>query len=262
MPWARLDDRINIDAKILALSDAAHRMWTSGLAYCQFNLTDGYIPQHAIHSFGVRAPNKGKVADELCSVLVPGKKALWSKVHGGYRVNDYLDWNDSKDKVVAERAKAKERLERHRNKGPFPRVVNGSIDATRNGVVDALQTADETPHGSGCERTSTYHVPQEDEQQEHAPDGARMRSLETLRVRMLRRQRSRETLDGAPALRVIAALARHILAGNPDLDEHELMERVKEGCARANLEYCGAVGPAIDRARAQLAKRQKVQASA
>lgn len=110
MPWGRLDDQANGNAKLLALTDAAWRMWGCGLIYCQANLTDGFIPKHAIESFGVRARNKGAVANELCQALVPGKAPLWHVTDGGYTVHDYLQWNDSRDDVLAERASAKARM--------------------------------------------------------------------------------------------------------------------------------------------------------
>jgi hypothetical protein len=250
MPWARLDDRINNDAKLLALSDAAHRMWTCGLAYCSFNLTDGFIPEHAIHAFGVRAPNKTKVAAELCTPSVQGKRALWSKVEDGYRFNDYLDWNDSREKVLAERELAKKRLERFQGKRGLKRVVNA--------VVNAFITPHETGLETSSERCTTYHVPEEPEKQEHAQSAEPQ--LHDVRIRMLRRERSRETANGQPAVRVIAALARHVMTDHPEYDEGELMEAVKRQCARSNLEYSGVVGAAIDRARAQV-QRQKAQAS-
>jgi hypothetical protein len=256
MPWARLDDRINNDAKLLALTDAAHRMWTCGLAYCSFNLTDGFIPEHAIHAFGVRAQSKAKVAAELCTPSVEGKKALWSKVDGGYRFNDYLDWNDSREKVLAEREKAKKRLERFQGKG---RGLSAVVNAVSNAVVNAFQTPHRTGSELSSERCTTYHVPEEQEKQEHAPTGAES-PFDDVRIRMLRKERSRETTDGQPALRVIAALARHVITAHPDYDEGELMEAVKRQCARANLEYAGVVGAAIDRARAQV-QRGKAEAS-
>src|SRR5436190_130263 len=100
MPWGRLDDQGNGNAKLLALSDAAWRMWGCGLIYCQAKLTDGFIPAPIIETFGVKAQNKKKVAAELCAVLVPGKGPLWKEVSGGYQIHDYLDWNDSREKVL------------------------------------------------------------------------------------------------------------------------------------------------------------------
>lgn len=109
MPWGRLDDKANGNAKLLALSDSAWRMWGCGLIYCQNNLTDGFIPSFAIDAFGVRAKNKQAVADELCRSLVPGKGPLWHKVDSGYQVHDYLDWNDSRESVEKQRLAALQR---------------------------------------------------------------------------------------------------------------------------------------------------------
>lgn len=80
------------------------------MIYCQANLTDGFIPQHAIESFGVRARNKATVAEELCRSLVPGKGPLWVRVDGGFQVHDYLDWNEARGTILAERASAKARM--------------------------------------------------------------------------------------------------------------------------------------------------------
>jgi hypothetical protein len=109
MPWGRLDDKANGNPKLLALSDAAWRMWGCALIYCQSQLTDGFVPSDAIHTFGVKARNKDEVADELCQVKVPGRKPLWMKAAGGYVVNDYLDWNDSRESVVEKREKDRKR---------------------------------------------------------------------------------------------------------------------------------------------------------
>jgi len=250
MPWGRLDDQANGNAKLLALSDAAWRMWGCGLIYCQANLTDGFIPDHAIHTFGVRERNKEKVAAELCASLVPGRGALWHKVDGGYQVHDYLDWNEARDKVMADRNRARKRLEKHRSQ----RYETADV----NGVGNAFHNAFQTP------LCAPVHVPRttKKQEQEHALS-ARVSGSEAVKqqkvtdiVRYLRRQRSRETSDGKPAIRVITALARHVIAAYPGCDEAELMERVKQACASNNLAYSCAVGPAIDRARAQLARKK------
>jgi hypothetical protein len=142
MPWGRLDDRANANAKLLALSDAAWRMWGCGLIYCQFNLTNGLIPDHAIHTFGVRARNKEAVAEELCAVMVPGKGPCWHRVDGGYQVHDYLDWNDSREDIEQDRAAGRARLERFR-KRKLTRISN------------ALHGPLQTEHDTRSEQVST-----------------------------------------------------------------------------------------------------------
>ena len=80
MPWARLHDGASGNARILALSNGAFRVWAAGLVYCQANLTDGFIPTHAVAAFGVRARTRVELAGyvrELCAVLIPGKGPLW-----------------------------------------------------------------------------------------------------------------------------------------------------------------------------------------
>lgn len=140
MTWGRLDDQANTNSKLLALSDAAWRMWGCGLIYCQANLTDGFIPDHAILTFGVRAKNKKPVIDELCSVLAIGKGPCWHRVEGGYQVHDFLDWNDSREDVLTGRAKSQDRLKRWKERH-------------KNGAGNAFQTAHE--HASTTTTTST-----------------------------------------------------------------------------------------------------------
>ncbi len=262
MPWARLDDHSHSDARLLALSDSAHRMWTCGLVFCSLNLTDGLIPIHAIHTFGIRARNKERVAEELCTPYAPGVQALWRKVEGGYHVNNYLDWNDSRNEVLAQRAKAKERIERHRGKCRFPRVLRGAMNGVCNDVAYALRTANNAPNERSEKHDTTYHVPQYVQKQER--EIARSQRMEISesepaqrlneRIRHHRRKRSQETDDGRPTVNVIAALARDVLHRHPDeTDDGELRELLKAACSRANLKYDGrSVGDALEQAKAQL----------
>jgi 5-methylcytosine-specific restriction endonuclease McrA len=112
MPFGRLHEEAAGDSKLLALTNAAWRMWGMGLIYCQKNLTDGFISESAIDTWAIRE-QKGQrlrdVAKELCTPQVPGKSALWEKVDGGYLVHDYLQWNDSKAQILAMREIGKTR---------------------------------------------------------------------------------------------------------------------------------------------------------
>jgi hypothetical protein len=103
------------------------------------------------------------------------------------------------------------------------------------------------------------------EKQEHAPSASShaVEDVESsdsgrkLRVQLLRRARSKETPDGRPAVKVIAALARHVLLRHrSETDDGELREILKTACAKANLKYDGAsVGEGIERARAHLQRK-------
>jgi 5-methylcytosine-specific restriction endonuclease McrA len=88
------------------------------LIYCQANLTDGFIPEHAVPTFGVRVRNQPELRTfvaELCASQVPGRGPLWHRVPGGYQVHDYLDWNDSRQQVEEVRASNKRRTDLFKN---------------------------------------------------------------------------------------------------------------------------------------------------
>lgn len=108
MAWVRIHDGAMQSMKIAKLSDSAFRLWVRGLCYCQTALTDGLIPREALRDLGA----KRKDVDALNSVLVVGRAPLWESHDVGFKVHDYLDWNDCRDKVVERQSKAKARKEK------------------------------------------------------------------------------------------------------------------------------------------------------
>lgn len=127
MPWVRLDEHALNHVKILALSHGAFRLWVEGLAHCQKHLTDGAISRAALRSFRYA----GRTRVEELTASVDGMDPLWCGTDDGFSVHDYLKWNDSRDRVLAEREKAKARLERFRGR-------------VRNAVSNGEQNKDET----------------------------------------------------------------------------------------------------------------------
>lgn len=161
MPFGRLHEEAAGDSKLLALSDAAWRMWGMGLIYCQKNLTDGFIAAGAIFLWGVRAKQPHRVAEELCTPQVPGKEALWAHAADGYQVHDYLQWNDSKADIIKMRADAKVRIARWREQ------KNGE----RNALQEALQPPLHEPLQGGVRHAhdvvrGTWDLKKEEEDQE------------------------------------------------------------------------------------------------
>jgi hypothetical protein len=129
--WARLNDKANGDEKLLALSDPAWRLWGCGLIYCQDKLSDGFLPDYVLPTFGLRQAPLQAVIEELCAVLVPGKGPLWHRVPGGFQIHDYLDWNDSKAQILANRYAGRQRLEMFRNPGLRQRIRDRDGDRCR-----------------------------------------------------------------------------------------------------------------------------------
>lgn len=105
MAWVRIHDGAMQNLKIARLSNSAFRLWIRGLCYCQTALTDGLIPREALRDMGARR----KDVDDLNTVLVEGLAPLWETHPIGFKVHDYLSWNDCRDKVVERQIKAKKR---------------------------------------------------------------------------------------------------------------------------------------------------------
>lgn len=100
MPWVRIDDNAIDHPKILALSDAAFRLWIRGLSHCRRFLTDGKIERAVLSQLpGVSKPR----IRELLRV------GLWEATETGYVVHDYHQWNDSRDVILAARQDAQAR---------------------------------------------------------------------------------------------------------------------------------------------------------
>ena len=118
MPWVRLDDNFPDHRKIAELGDyapVAGWLFICGLAYCNRQLTDGFIPkQHVIRLASFRhlgietAGVKGLVsmgedieADTLAELLEA--VGLWEDRDTHWYIHDYPDYQPTKAEVEAER---------------------------------------------------------------------------------------------------------------------------------------------------------------
>ena len=53
MAWVRIEDAVTEHRKHLKAGPAACWLWVCGIAYCQRQLSDGFIPDEAIPMIGV-----------------------------------------------------------------------------------------------------------------------------------------------------------------------------------------------------------------
>lgn len=110
MAWVRIDDGAMQHPKVLGLSDSAFRLWIKGLCYCQSYLTDGLIPREALREMRAKRQDVESLSREF-----EGYSPLWEAVKGvGFRVHDYLEYNDSREQ--ARRRQDIARSERMRNR--------------------------------------------------------------------------------------------------------------------------------------------------
>lgn len=148
MPFIRLSDNYIDHPKFIVLSDRAFRLWHEGMAYCRKHQTDGLIPSLALQGFRYA---KRDAIKELTVIDAP----LWETVDGfGYRVHDYLDWNESREVEQKRQQEARERTKRWRAGAPKDPPCDASGDVSR----DASQHAN-VPDRSGMDHRSSEGVP-------------------------------------------------------------------------------------------------------
>src|SRR5690348_10516281 len=111
MGWIKLDDGFFRNPKVLQVGRDAKVLYLAGLCYSGSSLTDGFIPTNATKVLAADAEigSARKPVDELVSA------GLWDEVEGGYQVHDYLEFNQSADKVRANRDAARDRMQRNRS---------------------------------------------------------------------------------------------------------------------------------------------------
>jgi len=108
MTYARLEDSFRDHPRFLEMSCGAVGLWASALAYCNKHLTNGRIPAAALVKLAPIETPRQRVA--LVKELLD-KGAFEQREPTAYQVHDYLDWNDSKEKILAKREADRARKE-------------------------------------------------------------------------------------------------------------------------------------------------------
>lgn len=149
-------DGIRSNKKMLRAGAEASWLWLCAIDYSRDQLLDGFVPAEALHTLGVFKSSPVKLAGRLCDV------GLFDSVEGGFRVHDFLEFNDSADAVREKRARDAARK--------AARNVDGiELDSTRipGGKKDARAGARErvgVGTGSGLGNGSGSGSPEPKEQ--------------------------------------------------------------------------------------------------
>jgi hypothetical protein len=101
---AVLDTHWHANPKILALGLDAMGLHAWSISYCDDLLTNGFVPLNAL-------PQLPRIKQAVKALVDAGR---WEVVDGGFRLHNYLRYNRSREKVVAERDAARMRRERGR----------------------------------------------------------------------------------------------------------------------------------------------------
>ncbi|MFA5445924.1 MAG: DnaD domain protein [Bacteroidales bacterium] len=104
MAWTRIDDKFLNNIKIQKAGALGMALYLAGLIHCNTNLTDGFIDEDVLPSlYGMTFQSKrNRSAEKLVELK------LWHKVQGGYEVNDFLDFNRSKEQIEVIKSKRAE----------------------------------------------------------------------------------------------------------------------------------------------------------
>jgi len=108
VPWARFADDYLGNPKLARLSTAAIALDMASIIYSARDLRDGYLTDHDVRAIAalLHLRRWEPATDELVVVH------RWVVVPGGWEIHDYLDYQPSRAKVLAERAAAAQRKRR------------------------------------------------------------------------------------------------------------------------------------------------------
>lgn len=104
MTWFKVDDSFESHPKVKGIPRnkraRAVGLWTLAGSWSARQLTDGFVPIYMLDELACTA------ADARALVAV----GLWIECDGGFRFNDWHDWQPTREKVEAERSAARERM--------------------------------------------------------------------------------------------------------------------------------------------------------
>ena len=105
--WAKIDDQFYLGKKAARIDRDEQDLYLASLVYCNGQLTDGFVPAANLMLLYVWAKlpmeaNAQANAQAIASRLV--EHDLWELVDGGFQVHDFLDWNPSREDVLALKA--------------------------------------------------------------------------------------------------------------------------------------------------------------
>lgn len=147
MTWFRVDDVFPEHPKWAAIEEDP-ALWASSMAlwmaigcYCARNLTDGFISE--ARCLRVSPMDRDGVSNALRAMV---RNGLLLKVDGGYQMNDYLDYNPSREETLKKREENAERQRRYREKKAARKRGGAPRNALRNSVTSGVtNTASNDP---------------------------------------------------------------------------------------------------------------------
>jgi len=141
--WAKLDDAILDNPKILAAGPLGFLLHVAAITWCARNLTDGLIPKVKVRTLvcldGIGTSEAGPPAveeqtfvpldaDEIAHMLA--RLGLWHDRGTWWELHDYLVYNPSRERVLATRQSQAQRQKKYRETHS-----DAASNASHNGAV-------------------------------------------------------------------------------------------------------------------------------
>ena len=113
MSWVRLDDGFPGHRKVLPLSDAAFRLHVAALCHCNQQGNDGHMDRAALRVLSgyLAHPQKAAAASKELE-----DSGLWEQTKTGWRIHDFLVYQQSADQKKASNQRAAERMKKMRDR--------------------------------------------------------------------------------------------------------------------------------------------------
>jgi len=122
--WFKVDDGLWGHPKWLATPPTARALWVTAGSWCADQLTDGVIPTHVLPIVG------GKPKDAAALVAV----GLWDRIDEGWVFHDWPAFQPSRESVLADRAAAKDRQRKARERARQLRAESREMSRRDTGV--------------------------------------------------------------------------------------------------------------------------------
>lgn len=129
MAWFKVDDKLWGHQKWVSAPPGARSLWVTAGSWAADHLTDGFIPTHMLGIFGARLGDSRKLVEI----------GLWEVAEGGWRFRDWADYQPSRESVMSEREKARQRQHEARERAKLR-----TMSRRDNGVTDAVTMPDVT----------------------------------------------------------------------------------------------------------------------
>lgn len=141
MAWVKIDDRFFLNPKVMQAGLEARALFISGLCFCAGELTDGFIATPAIRKLAVLADVED-IDGSSARLLNLG---LWEAADGGVQVHDYLEYQPSRERVLATREARAEAGSRGGKQKASNLLEAGQSAATDNDVAKSYPVPVPTP---------------------------------------------------------------------------------------------------------------------